>query len=132
MGQIIVPVTVSSVFPPEQSVSFDALVDTGADYLVLPESWRDRFGALQSTRDVEARLADGKVICTEVAGPLRIEIGGGFRPIHMDVVFLHMAEEDARPLLGHFVLQQAQAAVDMQNHCLRKVPYISCKLAATT
>ena len=129
MGQIIVPVTVSSVFEPGQSVTFDALVDTGADYLVLPASWRGRFGTLKKTRDAEAHLADGKPIRTELAGPLLIEIAGGFLPVHMDVIFLEMAEDDAHPLLGHFVLQQAQATVDMQNHCLRKVPYISIKRA---
>ena len=40
MGQIIVPVTVTNTSDATKQITFDALVDTGADFLVLPSSMR--------------------------------------------------------------------------------------------
>jgi hypothetical protein len=44
MGRVIAQVEVANPLQPENSIRFDALVDTGVSLLVLPKAWKDRFG----------------------------------------------------------------------------------------
>ena len=42
VGRIVTRVSISNPLDPSHEIAFDALVDTGSAYLVLPEAWRER------------------------------------------------------------------------------------------
>ena len=128
MGRIIASVTIDNFADPSKTLRCDALVDTGATFMVLPMAWRDRLGELESTIEVEMETATQETIQGEVSGPVRIQIEG-FRPICSEVSFVEMRPEngDYEPLIGYLVLEQSQAAVDMLGHRLIKVKHMDLK-----
>jgi predicted aspartyl protease len=128
MGRIIASVKIDNVSDPSKSIRCDALVDTGASFMVLPMAWRDRLGNLEFMTEVEMEMATQETIKGVVCGPVRIQIEG-FRPIHNDVAFVEMTPEDGEyePLIGYLVLEQSQAAVDMLGHRLVKVKHMDLK-----
>jgi predicted aspartyl protease len=46
MGRIITRVRIKNLLEEQAIISCDALVDTGAAYLVLPKAWKDRLGKI--------------------------------------------------------------------------------------
>ena len=46
MGRIVASVRIENLSDKEAKIRCDALVDTGASYMVLPSAWRDRLGEL--------------------------------------------------------------------------------------
>src|SRR5881397_2327968 len=44
MGRIVTPVEIINPLDVSKSLKCDALVDTGAAFMVLPAAWRDRLG----------------------------------------------------------------------------------------
>jgi hypothetical protein len=64
----------------------------------------------------------------EVCGSIRIQIEG-FRPIFNEVAFVEMkpADGEYEPLIGHIILEQSQAAVDMLGHRLVSIKYMDLK-----
>ena len=119
MGRIVANVSVKNLFEQDQIINCDALVDTGAAYMVLPQAWKNRLGKLNLIRQIDCETATQEVVKGEVCGPVEIKIEG-FDPIYGEVLFLNMAPEDGiyEPLIGYIVLEQAQAAVDMLGHRL--------------
>lgn len=119
MGRIIASVKVTNVTDPSMSIRCDALVDTGASFMVLPMAWRDRLGDLETMTEVEMETATQETVRSIVCGPVRIQIEG-FRPIHHEVAFVEMTPEDGEyePLIGYLVLEQSQAGVDIAGHGL--------------
>lgn len=119
MGRITANVTVTNVLQPEHSVRFDALVDTGAAYLVLPSAWQERLGDLRSLREVHCVTATQTVVTGQICGPVEIHVDG-FEPVMGEVLFLDMEPVDGtyEPLLGYIPLEQCEAAVDMLGHRL--------------
>jgi hypothetical protein len=77
-------------------------------------------------RHIECETATQQVIDAEVCGPVEIRLEG-FKPIAGEVLFLDMEPQDGvyEPLVGHIVLEQAQAAVDMLGHRLIHVKKLS-------
>lgn len=128
MGRIIAPVTIANVADPLLSIGCDALVDTGASFMVLPIAWRDRLGELETMTEVEMETATQETIRGIVCGPVRIQIEG-FRPIHHEVAFVEMTPEDGKyePLIGYLVLEHSQAGVDMLGHRLVKIKHMDLK-----
>ena len=59
MGRIIASVTIDNVADKSKSIQCDALVDTGASFMVLPMAWRDRLGNLETMTEVEMETATG-------------------------------------------------------------------------
>ena len=130
MGRIMVPVRITSTMDPQQQLSFNGLVDTGAYGIILPSSWRAAIGELQVVRIVELETAEGRTVSGVVCGPVTIEIEG-FDRIVGEVTFIDCADEArAEPLIGHTVLQLARAAVDMAHDRLVHVRYLDLKLVA--
>jgi predicted aspartyl protease len=86
MRRIVASVRIDSVSDPGKSLRCDALVDTGASYMILPSAWRDR-------------------------------------------LFIDMTPDDGayELLIGHVVLEQCQAAVDIVGHRLVKVSHTDLK-----
>jgi len=128
MGRIIATVDVSNVKQPECALKLDALVDTGASYLALPLSWKERLGTFESEGEIELQTATQEVIKGIVCGPVKIKVEG-FRSIYNEVLFLEMKPENGKyePLLGYIVLEQCGAAVDTIGHRLLPVKYMDAK-----
>ena len=128
IGRIIASVKVNNVTDPSMSIRCDALVDTGASFMVLPMAWRDRLGDLETMTEVEMETATQETVKGIVCGPVRIQIEG-FRPIHHEVAFVEMTPEDGEyePLIGYLVLEHSQAGVDMLGHRLVKIKHMDLK-----
>jgi len=128
MGRIVSSVRIDNVSHPEKSLRCDALVDTGASYMVLPSAWRDRLGDLEEIETVDVQIATQQLIRGTICGPVRIQVEG-FRPIYNEVLFVDMEPEDGsyEPLIGYIVLEQSQAAVDMLGHRLIRANYVDLK-----
>lgn len=128
MGRIIAQVRITNALDTAHEIHCDALVDTGAAPLVLPQAWRDQLGTLGSSQIREFELADQKTISGEIAGPVRIQVEG-FRPVYNEVVFLDMEPVEGRyePLLGYLILEQSSIAVDVVGHRLVPVKYMDLK-----
>jgi len=114
MGRIVASVVITNIVDASKSLRCDALVDTGASFMVLPSAWKDRLGTLEVVQTIDLETATQETIKGEVCGPVRIQIEG-FRPIFNEVLFVEMKPEDGiyEPLLGYIVLEQSQAGVDM-------------------
>ena len=124
MGRIIAQTEVTNPLDEGKSVAAGMLVDTGAGALVLPVSWKEKLGNFLHQEPVELVLANGETVRGEACAPVKIEIEG-FRPVFNEVLFI--AGEDAEPLIGYVILEQAQAAVDMVGHRLVRVPYVDLR-----
>jgi predicted aspartyl protease len=113
MVRIVARVRATNAVTEEESIRFDALVDTGASFLVLPRAWRERLAGVPELYDV-METADQRAVRATIIGPVRIEIEG-FRPVHGDVALVDMKpiDGDCEPLLGYLPLEQAGIAVDM-------------------
>ena len=73
MGRIIASVTVHNARDLEKGLRCDALVHTGASYLVLPTAWKDRLGDLETVRNVQCETATQELVAAEVCGPVKIQ-----------------------------------------------------------
>jgi predicted aspartyl protease len=121
-------VRIESLSDPQKTIRCDALVDTGASYLILPSAWRDRLGELDEIGTVDLETATQDVVQGTICGPVRIQIEG-FRPIYNEVLFLDMKPQNGayEPLIGYIVLEQSQAAVDLLGHRLIQVKRMDLK-----
>ncbi|MDI6765306.1 MAG: hypothetical protein QME52_00515 [Bacteroidota bacterium] len=114
MGRIVTPVEIKNANNPEYRISCDALVDTGASYMVLPSAWKNKLGDIEIVDRIELELANQTPQMGEICGPVKLQIEG-FRPIYTEVLFIDMKPENGKyePLVGYIVLEQCQAWVDM-------------------
>ena len=114
MGRIVANVRIASLLEADKSLECDALVDTGAAYMVLPKAWQPRLGNLRVIREIDCETATQDLLKAPVCGPVEIRVEG-FDPVYGEVLFLEMHQADGvyEPLLGYIVLEQCQAAVDM-------------------
>ena len=128
VGRIVTSVTIENATDATRALRCDALVDTGASFMVLPRAWRNRLGTLKSSSQIEVETAIQETVTAEVCGPVRIQIEG-FRPIFNEVVFVEMKPENGNfePLIGYIVLEQSQASVDMLGHRLVPSKHIDLK-----
>lgn len=128
MGRIVVETSIENAFDSSHTLRCDALVDTGAAYLTLPDAWRVRLGNLQELATVDVETADQSVIKGVICGPVLLRMER-FRPVLAEVLFIDMHPENGayEPLIGYIPLEQAQAAVDMVGHRLVKVSRVDLK-----
>ena len=128
MGRIVSSVTITNLSDPSKSLRCDALVDTGASFLVLPNVWKDRLGDLEVVGTISLETAIQETVEGEVRGPVRIQLEG-FRPIFNEVLFVEMKPENGiyEPLIGYIILEQSQAGVDMLGHRLVPVKHMDLK-----
>src|SRR5207247_229744 len=87
VGRIVASVKINAISNGSSGIRCDALVDTGAAFMVLPSAWRDRLGKLESTDKVTVETATQETVEGEICGPVRIEVEG-FRPIHSEALIL--------------------------------------------
>jgi predicted aspartyl protease len=128
MGRIVASVKIENLVDPEAKIRCDALVDTGASYMVLPNAWRERLGNLEEIASVPLETATQQTVEGTICGPVRIQIEG-FRAIYNEVMFVEMEPENGQyePLIGYVILEQCQAAVDMLGHRLIPVKRMDLK-----
>lgn len=128
MGRIVASVRIENVSDASRNIRCDALVDTGASFMVLPSAWKDRLGDLELIRSIQLETATQETVTGEVHGPVRIQIEG-FLPIFGEVSFVEMKPEDGNyePLIGYIVLEQSQAGVDMLGHRLVPIKHMDLK-----
>jgi predicted aspartyl protease len=119
MGRIVTNVRITNLLAEDKVLECDALVDTGAAYLVLPRAWQPRLGNLRVIREIDCETATQELVEASVCGPVEIRVEG-FEPVYGEVLFLDMQPRDGlfEPLLGYIPLEQCQAAVDMLGHRL--------------
>lgn len=128
MGRIVSSVTITNISDPSIALRCDALVDTGASFMVLPNAWKDRLGDLETLDHISLETATQQTVEGEIRGPVRIQLEG-FRPIFNEVLFVEMNPEDGiyEPLIGYIVLEQSQAGVDMLGHRLVPIKHMDLK-----
>jgi predicted aspartyl protease len=128
VGRIVSSVTITNIADAAKSLRCDALVDTGASFMVLPRAWKDRLGELETLETISLETATQETITGEVCGPVRIQLEG-FRPLFNEVLFIEMNPEDGiyEPLIGYIILEQSQASVDMLGHRLVPVKHMDLK-----
>ena len=119
MGRISAKVRIRSLLEEGRQLFCDALVDTGAAYMVLPRAWKDQLGQIATVRQIDCETATQQLVKGEVCGPVEIRLEG-FDPVYGEVLFLDMQPTDGiyEPLIGYIVLEQAQVAVDLLGHRL--------------
>ena len=106
MGRVTEKIKLSNFIAPEKSVEVEALVDTGAMMLVLPQNIVDELG-LSKIEERAVRYADNRTAVKTLYGVVRLEING--RVGNFDVI----AElEGAQPLLGQIPLEHLDLIVD--------------------
>lgn len=128
MGRIVASVRIDNGLDASKSLKCDAFVDTDALLMVLPAEWKHKLGKLDSTRTIPVAAANQRIMNAEVCGPVCIQIEG-FRPIQTEVAFIETESEASgfEPLLGHIVLAQSQAGVDMIGHRLVPIKHMDLK-----
>ncbi len=128
MGRIVTRVTIENPADPSKRIETDALVDTGAYIMTLPEAWRDRLGEFRNREEVDIHLATEQSVKGVVCGPAFVQMPG-FRQISSEVLFIDMqpANGEYEPLIGYITLEQSQAAVDMIGHRLTHIRHVDVK-----
>ncbi len=106
MGKVVEKVKFTNVFDPARSVEVEALIDTGATMISLPQKVVDELG-LRKFEEVSVRYGNNKTEVKPVYGVVSVEIKG--RAGDFDV----LAEpKDIQPLVGQIVLEQLDLIVD--------------------
>jgi clan AA aspartic protease len=106
MGRVTERIKVTNFVDPAKSVEVEALIDTGATMLALPQDIVDELG-LTKFKDLTVRYADNRRVAKPVYGVVSVEMAG--RGGHFDV----LAEpKGAQPLVGQIVLEQLDLIVD--------------------
>lgn len=129
MGRIVAQVKLQNMLHPENAIECNALVDTGAAYMTLPNAWREQLGELICVEEVELATATGHTVHGELASPTRLTIEG-FRSVTSEILFVDMEPDDDgryEPLLGYIPLEQTGLAVDMLGHRLIKLKRFDLK-----
>jgi len=123
MGRVVVPITVENVEDRERAdrgeisvdavrrIVVDALVDTGATFLSMPETMIRALG-LKFDRRRDSRTVTG-VISLNVYRGARVEVQG--RAVNEEILGL---PENRQVLLGQLPLERLDFWVDVCNHKL--------------
>lgn len=106
MGKVIEKVNVTNLLDTTKSIEIEAVIDTGATMIVLPQNIVDELG-LKKIREVKVKYANNKTEPKSVYGVVTLEIKG--RTGNFDV----LAEvEGSQPLIGQVVLEILDLVVD--------------------
>lgn len=103
MGKVIEIVRFTSLFDQTKSAEIEAVIDTGATMVELPQNIVDDLG-LKKIRETKVRYANNKTELKSIYGVVTIEIKG--RTGNFDVLV------GSRPLVGQVVLDILDLVVD--------------------
>lgn len=116
MRKLVEKVKITNLFEPAKTIEVEAVIDTGATMVVLPQDVVDRLG-LRKIREASVRYANNKRELKSVYGVATIEIRG--RMGNFDV----LAEaEGSHPLIGRVVLEVLELVVDPGSRTLAPNP----------
>lgn len=106
MGKVVERVKITNLLDPSRSLEVDAIIDTGATMLVLPQELVDKLG-LKKMREVKVRYANNKTETKAVYGVATVEIQGRAGEFNV------LAESEGfQPLIGQIILEQLDLIVD--------------------
>ncbi|MCW3131432.1 MAG: aspartyl protease family protein [Candidatus Methanospirare jalkutatii] len=106
MGKVVEKVKLTSLFEPEKSVEVDAIIDTGATMLVLPQDVIEELG-LRKIGERRVRYANNQIQIKPVYRGVILELNG------RDGIFDVLGEvEGSEPLVGQIVLEALDLIVD--------------------
>ena len=106
MGRVTEKVKFTNIFEPSRSVEAEALIDTGATMVVLPQDIVDSL-RLKKMRETTVRYGNGKKETKSVYGVVTVGIKG--REGTLEV----LAEpEGTSPLIGQMLLELLDLLVD--------------------
>ena len=107
MGRIIVQATIENGIDSTFRIQSDALVDTDAAYLALPNAWRDRLGKPTLLDTVSVETATQAVVNGDICGPVLLRMGN-FCPILTGILFIEREPSDGHyePLIGYIPLDK--------------------------
>ena len=112
MGKVIEKVKITNYNDPAKSIEVEAVIDTGATMVVLPQNIVDALG-LKKVREAKVRYANNNVESKSIYGVVTIEIKG--RSANLDV----LAEaEGSQPLIGQVLLELLDLVVDPRTRTL--------------
>jgi len=116
MGKVIERVKLTNLLEPERTTQVEAVIDTGATMVVLPQNVVDQLG-LRKIREARVRYGNDKTELKSVYGIVAVEIKG--RTGNFDV----LAEpEGSQPLIGQVVLEILDLVVDPRTRTLTPNP----------
>ena len=116
MGKVIEKVKFTSLLDQTKSVEIEAVIDTGATMVVLPQNVVEKLG-LKKIRETRVRYANNKTELKSIYGVVTIEIKG--RTGNFDV----LAEaEGSQPIIGQVVLEILDLVVDPRTRTLTPNP----------
>ena len=106
MGKVIEKIKCTSLFESSKSIEVEAVIDTGATLLVLPQNLVDQLG-LRKIREAKVRYGNNKIELKWVYGAVILELKGRVG------IFEVLAEvPTAQPLIGQLVLEALDLVVD--------------------
>lgn len=112
----VTKVKFTNLFDPSKTVQLEAVIDTGAAMVVLPQALVDQLG-LRKVRETKVRYANNKTELKSVYGVVSVQIGG--RTGNFDV----LAEpEGSQPLIGQVVLEVLDLVVDPRTRTVTPNP----------
>lgn len=106
MGKVIEKLKVANLLDPAKSVTVEAIVDTGATMLVLPQDVVNSLG-LEKVEEVRVKYANNHVETKEIYGVVRLELKG--RIGNFDVL---AENEGSQPLIGQIVLERLDLVIE--------------------
>lgn len=106
MGKAVEKIKVTNVFEPEKEIELEAVIDTGAMMLVLPQNVIDKLN-LRKMRGVKVRYANNKTEIKPIYGVVTVEMCG--RAGEFDVP---AEPEGAQPLVGQIIIEQLDLIAD--------------------
>lgn len=112
MGKVIEKVKITNLLEPTKWIEVDAVIDTGATMVVLPQNIVDQLG-LKKVREVKVKYANNTTEAKSIYGVITLEIKG--RTGNFDV----LAEaEGSQPLIGQVALEVLDLVVDPRTKTL--------------
>jgi predicted aspartyl protease len=106
MGKVIEKIKLTNVFDVSKSVEIEAIIDSGATMLALPQDVVDRL-TLRKHRETKVRYANNQYEDKSIYGIVEVELAG--RIGNFDV----LAESTgATPLVGQVVLEILDLLID--------------------
>ncbi len=116
MGKVIEKVKLTNLFDPTKWAEVEAVIDTGATMLVLPQSVVDELG-LKKIGDRKVKYANNQTQVKPVYRGVILGIKG------RDGIFDVLAEvEGSEPLVGQIVLEALDLVVDLTTKTIAPNP----------
>jgi clan AA aspartic protease len=106
MGKVMEKIRLTSLFEPTRSIEVEAVIDTGATMLVLPQELIDELD-LRKMREARVRYTNNKTEIKSIYSVVTVEICG--RAGEFNVLG---EPEGAQPLVGQIILEQLDVVVD--------------------